>query len=74
MSDSLRDRIIKAIDDEPEASSLELHAMERIADAVIAELGVREVAETGEIVDRDGGPSITWRRHRYVTEWVSSDG
>jgi hypothetical protein len=42
-----------------------------LADAVIAELGLRKQSQTGEIVNLIEGDCINYGRHRYVTEWTT---
>lgn len=66
MPDNLRDRIAAAIwaellkqrEDHPPAA-------DRIADAVILELGL-----TIQVAGPDG---IAYGKHRYVTDWIAND-
>lgn len=60
MTDTLRDRIAKAVS--PHLVDMDAKA---VADAVIAELGLRRETESY------GVPDST--RHRYVTEWISDE-
>jgi hypothetical protein len=70
MSD-LRTRIAYAIaqadGDEPgmEPASCDYE----MADAVIAELGLRKQSQTGDIVNFIEGDGINYGRHRYITDW-----
>ena len=68
MPDDLRARIVAVLDAELEIG---LHLTEKLADAVIRELGLRqEVMDAKEVLNSHGEhwfqmPRIT----RYVTEW-----
>ena len=42
---------------------------EHVADAVIAELGLRMQRQSGDIVNLIEGDDINYARHRYVTDW-----
>ena len=72
MPDNLRDRIaaaIKAEDEKPHVCPFDgeptMASYDRLADAVIRELGLKQ--QTNEM--DTSGPY----RHRYVTEWETDD-
>jgi len=66
----LRTRITKVIYDN---CNLPTYRCGDLADAVIAELGLRKQAQTGEIVNIIEGDGINYGRHRYVTQWQPNE-
>ena len=68
MPDNLRDRIANTLYQE---LSIELPAAIRGADAVIADLGLREErTETETVTNEQGAKWFRQGSYRYVTDWI----
>ena len=71
VTDSLRDRIAAVLDDELEIG---LHLTEKLADAVIAELGLREEHRERSHGNWPNQPQVIYRKQRrYISEWENDD-